>query len=131
MKIVLSLTILCIGLRAISSAEFYSTVFDTIDVDTILSNKRLTDQYIACLLDQGVCTADGRGLRRLLPEAIATLCEKCTTIQKRNARKVLRYIKERRPEVWDLFVQKYDPTGQYMQNFEYFISGVDDSSSYY
>ena len=67
----------------------------------------------------------------LLPEAIETMCDKCTKIQKSNARKVLKYMRENRPDIWDLFVEKYDPTGKYLKNFETFINEMDDSPSFF
>lgn len=41
----------------------YTTKYDKIDVDQILSSKRLVTNYVQCLLDKKPCTSDGTELR--------------------------------------------------------------------
>lgn len=38
--------------------EKYSSRFDEIDVDSVLSNERLIKQHHECLMDRGTCTKD-------------------------------------------------------------------------
>lgn len=91
------------------------------DVDQILSNERLTNQYVQCLLDKGPCTADGRSLRQILPEALATQCAKCNDRQKEIAKKICIFLKEKKPDSWALFIEKYDPEQKYIVEFEKFL----------
>nr|CAI5821712.1 unnamed protein product [Callosobruchus analis] len=41
----------------------YTTKYDNIDIDRILSNRRILTNYVKCILDQGPCTPDGREFR--------------------------------------------------------------------
>ncbi|XP_066603691.1 ejaculatory bulb-specific protein 3-like [Prorops nasuta] len=109
------------GCGLVWSTEYYSDIYDKIDVDSILSSDRLLKQYINCLLDEGPCTADGRSLRRIAPEALATRCEKCTEKQKAITKKVLVFLMKEKPDVWQLFLKKYDPDGVYTEDFEEFL----------
>ena len=63
MKISLSIAILCMGWSVLLAEEYYPTVFDTLDVDAIISNERLVKMYIDCLFEKGACTADARALK--------------------------------------------------------------------
>lgn len=48
---------------ALAAKEKYSTKYDNVDVDRILSNDRILNNYIKCMLDEGPCTAEGRELK--------------------------------------------------------------------
>lgn len=52
--------------------DHYTTRFDAIDVDQILSNERIFKRYMDCLLDKGRCTPEARELKSkyLLNESI-------------------------------------------------------------
>lgn len=41
----------------------YTNRFDSIDIEKVLSNSRITNRYIDCLLDRVQCTAEGRELK--------------------------------------------------------------------
>lgn len=41
----------------------YTTKYDNIDVEQILKNDRLLNNYVKCLLDTGRCTPDGTELK--------------------------------------------------------------------
>jgi len=45
------------------ATEKYTGKYDDVDVDKILQNNRVLNNYIRCLLDEGPCTAEGRELR--------------------------------------------------------------------
>lgn len=61
-----------------------------------------------------------------LPEAVATICEKCNLKQRQAARKIGNHLKERRPELWAEFLEKYDPNKEYITNFEQFLTQVEE-----
>jgi hypothetical protein len=44
----------------------YSTKYDNVDVDRILSNGRILTNYIKCIMDEGPCTPEGRELKSKL-----------------------------------------------------------------
>lgn len=47
----------------IEAGEVYTSKYDNIDVDKILTNDRILSQYIKCLMDEGNCTNDGKELK--------------------------------------------------------------------
>lgn len=49
--------------RTVRETGKYTTKYDNIDVDRILSSKRLLQNYMNCLLDKGPCTAEGKELK--------------------------------------------------------------------
>ncbi|XP_043248073.1 ejaculatory bulb-specific protein 3 [Colletes gigas] len=100
------------------AAEKYTTKYDNIDVDQILKSDRLLNNYVNCLLEQGSCTADGKELKKSLPDALATECSKCSEKQKIGSDKVIRYLVNERPQMWEKLKKKYDPTGEYTHKFE-------------
>lgn len=50
----------------------------------------------------------------LLPDAIQTDCSKCTADQKRNSKKIINFLRTRRPADWKALKAKYDPESKYL-----------------
>ncbi|KAF5299914.1 hypothetical protein FQR65_LT09309 [Abscondita terminalis] len=98
--------------------ETYTDEFDNVDVDELLSNPRLIDNYIHCIKTGQKCTPDGQRARELLPDALQTKCAKCTDKQKSNAHKILEWAIQNRPEVFLEIEEQYDPTHQYRNDYE-------------
>lgn len=72
--------------------ETYDVKYDSVDVEEILKSDRLLTSYIRCLLDEGPCSEDGRDLKQILPDAIATDCSKCTEKQKDGSTKIMHFM---------------------------------------
>lgn len=102
----------------LASAQKYTDKFDNIDVDRVLSNDRILNNYLKCLLDKGPCTQEGRELKKTLPDALKTNCEKCSEKQKTSSRKVISHLEDRKPQEWKKLLDKYDPEGIYKSKFE-------------
>ncbi|XP_045452577.1 allergen Tha p 1-like [Melitaea cinxia] len=115
-------TFLCLcALVAIAFAlpeDKYTDKYDKIDVDELLSNRRLLIPYIKCILDEGKCSADGRELKSHLEEALENDCAKCTDAQKKGTKKVIRHLINNEPDYWSQIVAKYDPEHKYSVKFE-------------
>ncbi|XP_055637025.1 ejaculatory bulb-specific protein 3-like [Toxorhynchites rutilus septentrionalis] len=106
------------ALLALASAqEKYTSKFDNIDVDEILKSDRLFTNYFKCMMDEGPCTPDGKELKRILPEALQTNCEKCSESQRTDAIKVINYVIDKRPEQWKALQAKYDPENIYAEKY--------------
>ncbi|XP_063908509.1 ejaculatory bulb-specific protein 3-like [Zophobas morio] len=101
-----------------SPQQKYTTRYDNIDVERILHSKRLLLNYINCLLDKGSCSPEGRDLKKLLPDALATDCSKCSEVQKKQAGKVLTFVLLNYRKEWDQLIAKYDPDGIYRKKYE-------------
>lgn len=70
----------------------YDIKYDNINIDEILRSERLLTNYINCLMEEGPCTEDGRELRQVLPDAIATDCSKCSEKQKADSDKIMHFM---------------------------------------
>lgn len=113
------LLILLVSLVALALAnEKYTGKYDDVNVDKILQNNRVLTNYIRCLMDEGPCTAEGRELRKTLPDALSNGCDKCNDKQKVMAEKVINHLKAKRSRDWDRLVAKYDPQGEYKKRYE-------------
>lgn len=58
----------------------------------------------------------------ILPEAIATKCEKCSDKQKQMARKISNHLKQYKPDIWTEFIEKYDPDKEHIASYEQFLA---------
>ncbi|KAF7284413.1 ejaculatory bulb-specific protein 3-like [Rhynchophorus ferrugineus] len=97
----------------------YTTKYDNIDVDKILKNDRVLSNYIKCLMEEGSCTPEGRELKKILPDALASECSKCSEKQKANTEKVITHLMNKRSKEWERLSKKYDPQGVYKQKYEH------------
>ncbi|XP_049832164.1 ejaculatory bulb-specific protein 3-like [Schistocerca gregaria] len=88
---------------------------DKVDIDEVLGNERLFRAYVQCLLDDGdgKCTPEGKELKKLLPNLVATGCNDCSPRHLERSVKVLKYVTEKRPQDWTKLKAKYDPAGEY------------------
>lgn len=118
---------------AVTSAQQYTSRFDNVDVDNILKNDRILNNYIKCMLEKGPCTKEGRELKskflyfhqpkqqqfffiffsETLPDAILSDCNKCSETQRANTNKVINFLRDRKPREWTELTDKYDPQGVY------------------
>ncbi|EZA59554.1 ObirCsp8 [Ooceraea biroi] len=105
----------------VSGTEYYAETFDNLDMDAILHSDRLFNQYMDCILDRGPCTADGRTLRRILPDAVASVCARCNPRQQEMAQKIGNHLRNHKPQAWAKFLRKFDPNEKYVTAFEQFL----------
>ncbi|XP_046400598.1 ejaculatory bulb-specific protein 3 [Ischnura elegans] len=96
----------------------YTNKYDNVDVDKILNNARILNNYIKCLMEEGPCTAEGRELKRTLPDALKTECSKCSEKQKVTAERVIKHLMDNRSRDWQRLLNKYDPSGEYQRKFD-------------
>jgi hypothetical protein len=62
----LLLVLLVAVLSTADKPKEYTTKYDNVDVERILSNGRILTNYIKCMLDEGPCTPEGRELKSKL-----------------------------------------------------------------
>ncbi|XP_014238619.1 ejaculatory bulb-specific protein 3-like [Trichogramma pretiosum] len=106
-RFVLALVLCTLVAGCLADEEKYSDKYDYIDVDNILSNERIRNQYFNCFLDYAPClTADAKFFRDHFPEALVTKCKKCTEKQKEAFEKLVLYYTEKEPEKWRLALTK-------------------------
>lgn len=109
----------CLIVVAVQAAEKYPTKYDDVDVDRILQNGRVLTNYIKCVMDEGPCTNEGRELKKTLPDALSTGCDKCNEKQKATAEKVITHLRTKRPRDWERLTAKFDPKGEYAKRYEH------------
>nr|QPZ89236.1 chemosensory protein 2 [Dendroctonus adjunctus] len=107
---------------AVCLCQTYTSRFDTINIDEILSNKRVLNNYVRCVLDEGPCTAEGRELRTHIPEALRTNCAKCTPSQQKFVRKGANFLIKNDPNQWSRITKKFDPEGKFAAQFHQFLN---------
>jgi Insect pheromone-binding family, A10/OS-D len=114
----------------------FSKKLESLNVDNILKNDRILTNYVKCLLDkgktlntlnkfcvsqlklfQGPCTNEGRELKVTLPSTLKTACTGCSESERRNTRKVINHLIEKKPKMWADLETKYDPTGEHTKAF--------------
>ncbi|KAK7865711.1 hypothetical protein R5R35_005506 [Gryllus longicercus] len=119
LALALALAALVAVALAAPAEEKYTDKYDNVNLDEILSNERLFKKYLECLLaDTDVhCTADGKELKKSIPDALTNDCAKCTNFQKNGSGKVIKHLRENKPADWQRLQAKYDPEDVYMTKF--------------
>lgn len=116
MKLLFIVALTCVV--GLAHGATYSDKWDNINVDEILESQRLLRGYVDCLMDKGRCTADGKALKETLPDALENECAKCTSKQKSGSDKVIRFLVNKRPDLWKELATKYDPNNIYQQRYK-------------
>ncbi|KAM3960262.1 allergen Tha p 1 [Aphomia sociella] len=99
-------------------AQQYTDRYDSLRIDDVLSNKRLTLAYIKCMLDKGKCTAEGRELKSHITDALQNGCNKCTPTQLAGVRKVIKHLINKENAHWIELTDMYDPKKVYRHKYE-------------
>lgn len=55
--------LLLLVVACVLAEDKYTTKYDNVDLDSILTSDRLLKNYVNCLLDKGSCTPDGKELK--------------------------------------------------------------------
>ncbi|XP_026762933.1 allergen Tha p 1 [Galleria mellonella] len=118
MKLLLVLSVVVVASVYAKPGSTYTDKWDHINVDEILESQRLLRGYVDCLLDKGRCTPDGKALKETIPDALEFDCSKCTAKQKTSSDKVIRFLVNKRPELWKELKVRYDPDSIYEQRYK-------------
>nr|ATU82519.1 venom POBP 2 [Lethocerus distinctifemur] len=111
--------LLVVALAALATAqEKYTTKYDNVNIDEILTNDRLYQKYYSCLANKGKCTPDGEELKKVLPDALKTECSKCNEKQKKGTEKVIKFLLDKKPADYETLEKIYDPEGIYKKKYE-------------
>nr|ATU82756.1 secreted Insect pheromone binding family protein [Pristhesancus plagipennis] len=111
----------CFVLLAIFSvcyAATYTTKYDNIDLDEILTNERVYKKYFDCLTNKGKCTPDAKELKDKLPDALQTECSKCSEKQRHGSEKALKFLLENKPKDYLELENLYDKERKYRARYE-------------
>jgi hypothetical protein len=56
-------------------------------------------------------------LKVSLPKVLKSGCDDCDEKEKRNSRRVILHLQDKKPQDWKQLEAKYDPTGEYTKTF--------------
>lgn len=115
LRFLLSMSLLAV---IIKSQDPYTTRFDHVNIDSILSNDRLRNNYVKCLLETGKCNKEGATLKEIIPDALKTECKKCSASQQRGIEKIVGFLMKNQAKDWESLTRKYDPKGEYTKKYE-------------
>ncbi|XP_046398468.1 ejaculatory bulb-specific protein 3-like [Ischnura elegans] len=93
--------------------ERYTTRYERINVDRVLSSKRLVRNYVECMLDRKPCPPDGAELKKILPDHLHNNCSRCTQKQKVGLEKAMEKLSKDYKEEWLMLLDRYDPDMSY------------------
>ncbi|XP_057338191.1 allergen Tha p 1-like [Microplitis mediator] len=102
-----------VSAEVVNNKGMYSTKYDNIDINSVIKNERLLNNYVGCLMDEKPCTPDGAELKKNLPDALASECASCSPAQKNIANVMYHHLIDNRPDLWSKLETKYDPSGGY------------------
>lgn len=72
----------------------------TFDIIRLLNEKYAMKQFY-CVINVDPCDAVGMRLKATIPEEINRDCERCTSTETSNIRRILNYVKKYYPEFWE------------------------------
>nr|UYB94431.1 chemosensory protein 7 [Lytta caraganae] len=93
-----------------------------IDIDAVLKNQRLFNNYVDCLLDRKPCTSNGRQLKEQIPSALENNCKNCNPKQRENIEKAIGFLIKNKPDIWKQLQRKYDPDNKYVERYKNIVS---------
>ncbi|XP_017776446.1 PREDICTED: ejaculatory bulb-specific protein 3-like [Nicrophorus vespilloides] len=117
-----TLFFLLIASVLVSAQNSYTTKYDAINVDGILGNTRLLNNYLNCLLDKGRCNEEGKTLKEVVPDALITDCSKCSPTQRTSIEKVIRHLVKYRRADFNALAAKYDPQAAYRSKYQKYLA---------
>ncbi|XP_024217760.1 ejaculatory bulb-specific protein 3 [Halyomorpha halys] len=103
----------------------YQTRFETVDVDSILNNRRLMDAYTKCYLDKGPCAPPAREAKKYFAEIFRTNCGKCSREQKKQIKTAFSKLITVRPQDFQKIFAKYNPGNTHWNSFMRWLRSSD------
>ncbi|KAF5301378.1 hypothetical protein FQA39_LY10776 [Lamprigera yunnana] len=96
----------------------FTDEFDNVDIDEILGNQRLVNNYLNCIKTGKKCTADGLKARELIPQVLQSKCDECSQSHKDKALKILEWtIKNRSDDFLDIEAE-FDSAREFRNQFD-------------
>nr|AYN07336.1 chemosensory protein 8 [Yemma signatus] len=124
LRLALGLAVPLAVLPALTEVELEKAVLSriqVIDIERILTNDRIINKYLKCMLRQGVCPPEARDFRRTLPTILRKLCDSCTDRQKKSLRQIFMFVRTKFPNEWERLLKLYDPKNEARERLNDFI----------
>ncbi|XP_027838478.1 allergen Tha p 1 [Aphis gossypii] len=71
----------------------------TFDIFKLLDEEYAMQQFY-CVINEDPCDEVGMRLKATIPEEINRNCERCTSTERNNIRRILNYVKKHYPQFW-------------------------------
>ncbi|KAI5643013.1 insect pheromone-binding family, a10/OS-D domain-containing protein [Phthorimaea operculella] len=108
----------------VAADEKYTTENDDLDIESVVSDKDQLLAFYGCFMDTSACNEVMSDFKKDLPEAIQQACAKCTPAQKHILRRFLEVLKEKQPQEYGNFQNKFDADHKYFSNLETAIANA-------
>ncbi|XP_025831124.1 ejaculatory bulb-specific protein 3-like [Agrilus planipennis] len=83
----------------------------SINLEQVIDNDRLFNNFYKCLADEGRCSKDANSIKGLITEVVKTKCSQCTDVERTQIKKSLDLVRKKKPEQFNSLAAKYDPQG--------------------
>nr|AAQ85057.1 chemosensory protein [Gryllotalpa orientalis] len=105
---------------AMAAPDGYTTKYDNVNLEEILSNDRLRNKYVECLTSTSDehCTPEGKELKSVVSDALTTDCAKCNEKQKNGTKYVVDTLLDKYPDDYAKLEKVYDADGAYRKKYE-------------
>ncbi|CAH4030410.1 ejaculatory bulb-specific protein 3-like [Pieris brassicae] len=115
MKIILLLAV--VGAALDQAVDCYKIADDNLDMEAVVNDPSKLKAMTDCFLDRNECDAVAESIKFIVAESIARACDRCNDAQKHLGRVYVSGLFWKRPGDFKIFVAKYDPEGNYLENF--------------
>nr|ABE68832.1 putative chemosensory protein 1 [Sclerodermus guani] len=119
-SIIVVFTVFAIVFAQESTPEYYTGKWNDLNTHDIVDNARLFKKYKQCIMAETNtgCPQEVIELKKVLPEALETVCSKCSPVQVEKIRDTLKYVCEKRKTDFDDILKHIDPEGTHRPKFE-------------
>ncbi|XP_070512622.1 ejaculatory bulb-specific protein 3-like [Cardiocondyla obscurior] len=116
--LVVIISVICVHVK--STLGLNRNIYDSIDIDEVLSNDRLLKRYTDCVLDKVTvrCPKESREMKKDITITLESKCGDCTDGDKKKLKKVIEFLIKNKKETWDELKAKFDPNDKYMKQYE-------------
>ncbi|CAF4807910.1 unnamed protein product [Pieris macdunnoughi] len=115
MKIIVLLTVVCAALAI--PIDYYTTADDNLDMKAVINDPGKLKAMTDCFLDRGSCDVVAMSYKKIIPDSIENLCNRCNDAQKHLANTYMNGLLSNAPDDHDRFLKKYDPDSKYTTKF--------------
>ncbi|CAG9860085.1 unnamed protein product [Phyllotreta striolata] len=124
----LALCVLTLMAIAVSSTptvlEENVKLLNSIDLDSVLKNKRILKNYIDCVIGTKPCTKEGSALKESWKDGLDKGCEECSEEEQRKVNKIVKHIYVNEPDWYKLLINNFDKDGKYQERYDAYIQKV-------
>ncbi|KAJ0174105.1 hypothetical protein K1T71_010251 [Dendrolimus kikuchii] len=119
----------------VAFAQKYSGKLDSVDIKEFLDNESIRTNIFNCFTDKGTCAPEFQEIKDLIKNP-STIENNFTEAELEKFKEAAKYTYEKYRPIYDEIATKYDPTGEWRNNFvnidqheEFYHPGLRSGSS--